>query len=1187
LSQARRLSVAAGVVALLVLAFIPEGDQADQVAFSALVMLAFATSLGWLQILTTVRPQPPASNAVRHPSRQRWGVVAFGVALLAGLAVQTWFQPGSSIASGDIPPPDGTAWVGRLFEPWTWGGSDLGGPSQLSLQLPWATVLAVSHALGGDPAMAQRIWYTMLFVGAALGAFGLLAALRMSSVAAFVGTTVYVLSPLVVSQVTVNTVFLAALGLLAALPAAIVAAGTGRISMRLGAVLVAISAPLIGYVDLNPPLVGMLLGAMMTAPLVAAWVDGREAGFRSFRTLLLAMPLLIAASAYWLVPSILHLSTVVSDQLAPLVSWTWTEGRATIRNAFWLNTFWAWAFPEYFPYAKAYEVPPVSSLRFVLPAIAFSALAFRPESRSNSQTFHRNRELRLAVAVATVALALIFVSTGTNPPGNVLFDPLYNLPMGWLLREPGRFLMVVALAYAVLVALVIQGLVKGPVIARLLELRAKEADLLVLARMAGSHIEVRRQSVWLRSLRLAGEPTARLAVIPAAVGVAVALGFPVYTGSFVPDARPQLPPAHVRMPSYWPEMARLVDGMPVQGAVLVLPPDDFYAMPYAWGYYGTDDFVVNLFHRPVLIPNGEGYSPASNQVLSAVNLTARSILNRNWQRTEDLLTALNTPLILVRGDIQSKFPGRTILSPGDLASSLASAPNYFEFVDRVGALDLFRLRPSTSEVDRVPNFTTINTQKPDLRLIPLLRNPALVSSPPQAGMDHAIQAPPLNLWQDVGESLVWKPDAPLAQRYQMADLDSQSTVALDHEGTFSVGQSNARVIYGRGSTNNSITVFIRKGPINPPMSLVLVATPEQPIRTVELVVRHSTYSTLWQASDGSRHVLVDGMLNGWLIQAGTEQFRAWYGPRDVFIAAQWISLSALALLLGLLGGGPGRQWWRRLGMHGRGIGAGDRLRDRAAIAALVGLRALAPIWSQLDHIHIRPPSPLGLVGRYRIRDGANRWEVGANEGAAYLFPATELGTAYRELEITQGTCIDVGASFGWYSVGWAKRLGTHGKVLALEPDPRHYVSLVRNLKLNGLTNVIPVACAAGDYEGTLDLFTPAFGLTIFDASAVRQEGMTAPIKVPMRTIDSLCSEFELVDIRLVKIDVEGFEPQVLHGMARLLERDRPTVIFEAWTAEALSACRAELPNDYKIRQLNDWDHVAAPQEASVRGHLPT
>src|SRR5207245_8331155 len=93
--------------------------------------------------------------------------------------------------------------------------------------------------------------YTALFVVAALGIFGLLAALRMSPVAAVSGTAFYVLSPFVISYVTINTVYLAALGLLAAIPAAVVAAGTGRISVRLGAVLIAMTATFLGYVVLN------------------------------------------------------------------------------------------------------------------------------------------------------------------------------------------------------------------------------------------------------------------------------------------------------------------------------------------------------------------------------------------------------------------------------------------------------------------------------------------------------------------------------------------------------------------------------------------------------------------------------------------------------------------------------------------------------------------------------------------------------------------------------------------------------------------------------------------------------------------------------------------------------------------------------------------------------------------------
>src|SRR5439155_18383385 len=142
----------------------------------------------------------------------------------------------------------------------------------------------------------------------------------------------------------------------------------------------------------------------------------------------------------------------------------------------------------------------------------------------------------------------------TNPPGNVVFEPLYNLPLGWLLREPGRFLMVAGLAYAILTGVVVEALFRPESFAQL----------------------IKAKSLQIRDWRLV---TAPLALV-----TAVVLGFPLITGAVVPDTRPRLPPAHVQLPAYWAQMANVVDEQPTQGALLVLPPDDFYGMPYKWGY---------------------------------------------------------------------------------------------------------------------------------------------------------------------------------------------------------------------------------------------------------------------------------------------------------------------------------------------------------------------------------------------------------------------------------------------------------------------------------------------------------------------------------------------------------------------------------------------------------------------------
>ena len=51
------------------------------------------------------------------------------VGLIAAIAAQSWFDPGRLLAGGDLSPVVGTAWLGRLFAPWSWSGSDLGGPA--------------------------------------------------------------------------------------------------------------------------------------------------------------------------------------------------------------------------------------------------------------------------------------------------------------------------------------------------------------------------------------------------------------------------------------------------------------------------------------------------------------------------------------------------------------------------------------------------------------------------------------------------------------------------------------------------------------------------------------------------------------------------------------------------------------------------------------------------------------------------------------------------------------------------------------------------------------------------------------------------------------------------------------------------------------------------------------------------
>jgi hypothetical protein len=1009
----RRTCVALAILMLLALGLVSESDLSERIAIVAFTSVAIATALGWLQLLG----QRPSRNAFGSPSAQRssarWWQCSISLVVVTGLAVQTWFRPNSSIARGDIPPPDGTAWIARLFEPWTWNGSNLGEPSHLAGLLPWAAVLGSVQALGGDPDLAQRIWYTVLFVAAGLGAFALVAALRMGPIAATIAAAVYLLNPYVVSGVSFNPVYLACLSLLAAMPAVVLAAGTGRLRVRWAAALLIVAAtPILGYVYANPPLVGAILLATLASPLVAGWLDGRAAAVRSLNAILLALPLLVLASLYWILPALLSLSSVASAHLANLSSWTWTENRATVRNAFWLNTIWTWQIAEYAPYARWYEVFPLSLLRFVLPAVAFAALAL---GRADGSV-RSDRALRLAVASATASIVIIFLSTGTNPPGSVAFDILYRLPLGWLLREPGRFLMAVALAYAVLVAIVVDAL------------------------------ESRRWLVGFKGPLYESARVLRIGTAPLALTTALCLGFPLYTGAIVPEQGGVLPSAHVKMPRYWNDMARFVDRQSRQGAVLIMPPDDFYQMPYSWGYYGSDSFIVDLFHRPIVVPNEQGYSTTAPELQAAANLTARSILDHDWVELDALTTALNSPFILVRRDITTPFPGRAITSPNDVAAALNVAPG-FRLLRTLGALELFVATNTMSESDVAPGFLTIDTQTPDLRVLSLLPpRTALVSGKPRPGTPYAVVAPPLDLWRNDGSNLIWETTALPGWTYRVADLESKSVLPPDRSGSYATARPGVRVLF---DPNAAVTVSVpirsmiangdfsqgpwglvgdchavlpapgpllaadvvggaapggmaalrlsaygdsacekqtldwRGGPfvlsllVHPVLgavprlclwesgadrcaavpsmpeargwsairavvvpdpgtvaislfvyadaaapgghtvaeyadvgvnevpavpSLALMADPHTKAPALQLAVVHNSFSALWRGSGNGEHVLVDGMLNGWLEPDGLTPLTATYSPAGLYRASEAVSLVVLLTILVLLSG---------------------------------------------------------------------------------------------------------------------------------------------------------------------------------------------------------------------------------------------------------------------------------------------
>ncbi len=131
--------------------------------------------------------------------------------------------------------------------------------------------------------------------------------------------------------------------------------------------------------------------------------------------------------------------------------------------------------------------------------------------------------------------------------------------------------------------------------------------------------------------------------------------------------------------------------------------------------------------------------------------------------------------------------------------------------------------------------------------------------------------------------------------------------------------------------------------------------------------------------------------------------------------------------------------------------------------------------------------------------------------------------------------LDVGANVGFTTLAATQLVGRSGRVTAFEPNPEAASRLAANVKLNQLDNVTLHRCGLGAADGSAKLDDNAH----HGAKSMRSG---AGVSVPIRRGDDFAPP-EGVPL-FVKIDVEGYEVEVLKGMVRLLERPNTAFFVE-------------------------------------------
>ena len=144
--------------------------------------------------------------------------------------------------------------------------------------------------------------------------------------------------------------------------------------------------------------------------------------------------------------------------------------------------------------------------------------------------------------------------------------------------------------------------------------------------------------------------------------------------------------------------------------------------------------------------------------------------------------------------------------------------------------------------------------------------------------------------------------------------------------------------------------------------------------------------------------------------------------------------------------------------------------------------------------------------------------------------------------------VDIGAHMGRYTIISSKRVGTNGKVIAIEAHPGNFEMLNRNIKLNQLTNVIPLNYAVYSKETKIKLYLPEedSGYTIYNTIMSNRAGTEDKfVEVNANTLDCLLQldQIREEEVNWVKIDVEGAEFEVLKGATNVLSKSKDIALL--------------------------------------------
>ncbi len=601
-----------------------------------------------------------------RPAHIPYYIVAIALALVAVVA----FPKSEYVASGDVWPASfiaGNRVLEHSLQLWGSNITGMGSPYFDPVGVPLGVFNAICGLVGAKGPAAQFLFRAALLLLSGLGTAYFSRALfpcrNFVVTAAGIGVAISLYSALNMT----NPIFVF---------------GLGYFPFTAGFVLRRLREPVrwtrfageIGLLGLGlyflatTPPVAVYFCIWVALWLAIGWFRYRTVG-KTLVPLLLGALLVVGMNVWWSYAAGITLfgSASTNQTFVSPMAWQWVSIHSSILGQLSMQGMWSWPLGDYFAWAPAYSE---SAWRFTLYVPAALAIVAVSSIRS--------RRVFLLFAVVLVSL---LIGKGLHEPFQGFNALLYaKLPMFWLFRDPQ----------------VESGLTLYPA---LFILAALGADQLV------KFAALPERAAKLKFVR----PAASVVVL----AVFFSNGLPFVLNLHLPNTWLRgRAKTLVSIPQDWFSAARYINSSPGDGRVLLFPVDDFYQMPYKWGYYGIDEVAQSLLDRRTLTIAPNDLYISGSQGLSALDASIRDAVETAPEEDlRSMLAPLNVQWIIVRGDIDTDFPDRSIEHNDTLKAYFTTQKNIFK-VATFGNLTLYRISGVHSYTKEFSGFGYWNSRKP-------------------------------------------------------------------------------------------------------------------------------------------------------------------------------------------------------------------------------------------------------------------------------------------------------------------------------------------------------------------------------------------------------------------------------------------------------------------------------------------